>query len=62
MQDLILEIQNTLAEAIKRGDSAACDDAKVALTKLKQLAEQIQVLEDDCAIAQAILTNGGPSA
>lgn len=59
MQDLVLEIQEVLAEAVRRGDSAACDDAKVALQKLKTLAEQVQELEDSLAIAQATMMNGG---
>lgn len=59
MQQLILEIQEVLANAVSRGDSSACDDTKVALLKLKTLAEQVQDLEDDLAIAKAVIMNGG---
>lgn len=59
MQQLILEIQEVLATAIKRGDSAACDDAKAALSKLQELAVQIRDIEDNLAIAQAAAMNGG---
>lgn len=59
MQQLILEIQEALATAVSRGDSVACDDTKVALLKLKALAEQVQELEDDLAIAKAVIMNGG---
>lgn len=57
MQDLILEMQEVLNAAIKRGDSAACDDAKFALAKLKRLSEKITDLEDSLAIAQAAAMN-----
>ena len=54
MQDLVLEIQQRLVSMIDNGD---CGDAKVALTKLKELSEQLIELEDDLAIAQMVAQN-----
>lgn len=45
MQKLILEMQEVLANAVARGDSLACDDAKVALEQLKRLSLLIQDIE-----------------
>lgn len=55
MQDLILEMQQTLATAIARGDSAACDDAKVVLVDLKRLAIKVQEVETQVATLNAVI-------